>query len=192
MLSMDHPSEAWGNMLFKNRKDRSGRSQTPRQQDTPTGPPVARSNQPRDQSFIARDIVIEGNITSQGELHIDGTIKGIVTADTCIVEQYGKVIGEVHAIEIYIYGAVEGPLVAQHVHVLSGGRVRGDIWQDTISIEHGADVLGQFLRNSQDPAQTTPGESSSAIFEDFYAKARENQSSGENAPVIAAKFANKR
>jgi hypothetical protein len=86
---------------------------------------------------------------------------------------------------------------------MSGGVLRGDIWHDTISIEQGADVLGQFLRHSQELQSSTtyqatntstsePAVNGSAIFDDFYAKARSSQSNGENAPIKSARVSSGR
>jgi cytoskeletal protein CcmA (bactofilin family) len=99
-------------------------------------------------SFIAHDLVVTGNISTHGELHINGTVTGHVAAQVCVIDVNGRVDGEVRANAIFVQGTVNGPLSASHVHVYPGGRVRGDITHETITIENGADVLGQFKRHT--------------------------------------------
>jgi cytoskeletal protein CcmA (bactofilin family) len=103
-------------------------------------------------SVIAVDLVVTGQVRTQGELHINGTVKGTVEAHTCVVEAEGQIDGDVRAVAIYVHGRINGPLYASHVHVFPNAIVRGDIVHDTISIENGADVLGQFLRHQSQPA----------------------------------------
>jgi cytoskeletal protein CcmA (bactofilin family) len=104
-------------------------------------------------SFIAHDLVVTGNISTHGELHINGTVTGHVAAQVCVVDVNGRVDGEIRANAIFVQGTVNGPLSASHVHVYPGGRVRGDITHETITIENGADVLGQFKRHTTEVRQ---------------------------------------
>jgi cytoskeletal protein CcmA (bactofilin family) len=104
-------------------------------------------------SFIAHDLVVTGNISTHGELHINGTVTGHVAAQVCVVDVNGRVDGEIRANAIFVQGTVNGPLSASHVHVYPGGRVRGDITHETITIENGADVLGQFKRHTTEMRQ---------------------------------------
>jgi cytoskeletal protein CcmA (bactofilin family) len=97
-------------------------------------------------SIVAQDVIIEGNITASGELHIDGTVYGSVRAKSCVIDMNGFVQGELIAEEIFIRGRVMGPIRGVHVNLYAGAQVEGDILNDTISIENGANIYGMISR----------------------------------------------
>jgi cytoskeletal protein CcmA (bactofilin family) len=96
--------------------------------------------------MVAQDVTIEGNITTTGELHIDGTVYGAVRARSCVIDLNGFVHGEITADEIYIRGRVIGPIRGAHVNLYAGAQVEGDILNETISIENGANIYGMISR----------------------------------------------
>jgi cytoskeletal protein CcmA (bactofilin family) len=97
-------------------------------------------------TLIAQDVTVEGNVTTNGELHIDGTIYGIVRARSCVIDMNGFVHGEIIAEDIFIRGRVVGPIRGTHVNLYAGAQVEGDILNETISIENGANVYGMISR----------------------------------------------
>ena len=97
-------------------------------------------------SIVAQDVTIEGNITAAGELHIDGTVFGSVRAKSCVVDMNGFIQGELVAEEIFIRGRVMGPIRGLHVNLYAGAQVEGDILNETISIENGANIYGMISR----------------------------------------------
>lgn len=158
-------------------------------------------------SFVAHDLVIKGDISTSGDLHINGTVTGHITAQVCVIEFNGKIDGEIHASAIFVHGTVNGPLYASHIHVFPGGRVRGDINYDTITIDNGADVLGHFKHNvptpvhQRQPTPTTPSPSfsgpparvatpenhSPSIFDDYFPVAEEPHENGRFTPIKVVK-----
>lgn len=109
-------------------------------------------------SIIAQDVVIEGNVTATGELHIDGTVYGSVRANSCVVDMNGFVQGEIIASEVFVRGRVIGPISGNTVNLYAGAQVEGDIVNQSISIENGANVYGMISRMDQpiDVANTLP------------------------------------
>ncbi len=97
-------------------------------------------------SIVAQDVTIEGNITTGGELHIDGTVFGSVRAKSCVIDMNGFVQGDLVAEEIFIRGRVMGPIRGLHVNLYAGAQVEGDILNETISIENGANIYGMISR----------------------------------------------
>jgi cytoskeletal protein CcmA (bactofilin family) len=155
-------------------------------------------------SFIAHDLVVTGNISTHGELHINGTVTGHVAAQVCVIDVNGRVDGEIRANAIFVQGTVNGPLFASHVHVYPGGRVRGDIAHETITIENGADVLGQFKRHTAETPQAAPRSAAfiapsapvppplaqaagQNIFDDFFGADDQPDESGKYAPIKVVK-----
>jgi cytoskeletal protein CcmA (bactofilin family) len=120
-------------MLFKRGKKANGHAT----QATPMGP-----------SYISPDLVIEGNVMSEGELHIDGTVHGTVQVNICVVESNGEVNGAINATVVYVRGKVFGPINAAEVHLYAGAHVEGDVTNEVISVEHGAHIYGAIRRSS--------------------------------------------
>jgi cytoskeletal protein CcmA (bactofilin family) len=95
-------------------------------------------------SYIARDTTLEGNLICDGEIHIDGAVRGSVRAHTCLVEEHGEVHGEISADNIFIRGRVIGPVNGINVHIHAGAHVEGNVMNETLSIENGAYVYGSI------------------------------------------------
>lgn len=119
------------------------------------------SSQNSGASIVAQEVTIEGNITAAGELHIDGTIYGSVRAKSCVIDSNGFVQGEVVAEEIFIRGRVIGPIRGVHVNLYAGAQVEGDILNDTISIENGANVYGMIGRAEGPIGDAQPAQAAS-------------------------------
>lgn len=92
--------------------------------------------------------MFEGHISCDGELHIDGTIRGTVQAGLCVVDEAGVVQGTVSGNTIHVRGRVLGPIQGSSVYIHAGAHVEGDVFNDTISIENGAYVYGSIRHNA--------------------------------------------
>ncbi len=119
------------------------RTQTP--EETPKKPKPAAGP-----SILTSDLALEGNLATNGELQIDGTVHGSVRASACIVEANGAVHGPIVAEDVFIRGRVIGPICGVHVTVVAGGHVEGDVLNQSIAIENGAYIDGK-IRRSEDP-----------------------------------------
>ncbi len=117
-------------------------------------PHAIQSIQNAQPTLIAHDVTIEGNVTTTGELHIDGTVYGAVRARSCVIDMNGFVHGEIVADEVFIRGRVIGPIRGAHVNLYAGAQVEGDILNETISIENGANIYGMISR-SEVPSQAS-------------------------------------
>lgn len=93
-------------------------------------------------THIGPDSTVDGNLLSEGDVRIEGTVRGAVRARCCIIAESGVVEGEVNADEVIVHGRVTGPLIARHVHLQPGARVEGDVTSETIAIETGARLSG--------------------------------------------------
>jgi cytoskeletal protein CcmA (bactofilin family) len=107
-------------------------------------------------SFIGPEVVIDGNITTGAQLHIDGRIEGHVHCGQLVQGASGTVAGDIVADEARIAGLVEGTVSAKTLIVEASGRVTGDVTYETISIAAGAQIDGRLARRAalaagQDP-----------------------------------------
>jgi cytoskeletal protein CcmA (bactofilin family) len=113
---------------------------------------TARPTGPSEPSYIGRDTIVDGHITSDGEVHVDGTVRGAVRAQVCVIDQHGVVDGEVTGEVVHVRGRIIGPIQGSKVYIHAGSHVEGDVFQDTISIENGAYVYGTIRHNVPPPS----------------------------------------
>ena len=104
-------------------------------------------------SFIAKEMHIEGNCVTDGQLRIEGKISGNVTVHGIELVASGSVDGDVIAAEgtksdqvFVICGLVTGAVRAPQVEVRQGGRVHGGVVADEAVI-HGQVHGGILARN---------------------------------------------
>lgn len=109
-----------------------------------------------DPSYIARDTSFEGNIICDGEIHIDGMVRGTVRAHTCLIDAHGEIHGELIAQHIFIRGRMIGPITGSHVNIQAGAHVEGNVTNETISIENGAYVFGSMRQGGLNQPQAAP------------------------------------
>ena len=110
---------------------------------------------PTEPSFIARDTSFEGNVSSDGEIHIDGEMRGSIRAHTCLVDSHGEVHGGISAQFVVVRGRVIGPITAAQVTIQAGAHVEGNVINENIIIENGAHVIGSITRSTSAAAPIT-------------------------------------
>ena len=94
-------------------------------------------------SVIGDAATIVGDLTSEGEIEVQGTVEGNIRSRRVKVGEGGQVHGEIVAEAVDIRGLVEGPVVAAIVAVARTARVIGHITHRELSIEPGAYLEGR-------------------------------------------------
>ncbi len=97
-------------------------------------------------SIISADLVITGNLVSEGEIQIDGTVKGDIQSRELLVGETALIEGEIVAEAIRVHGKVDGQIKALNVSLAKSAHVVGDILHDNLSIETGAFLEGHCKR----------------------------------------------
>ena len=114
-------------------------------------------------SLVSADLEIVGNLTTDGELHIDGTVEGDISCKQLTVGASAVLCGKITADAVEVRGRVEGEIRARLVQATGTAEIVGDIWHDILSIDSGAFLNGHCRRNDSAPerAETpTPGTAS--------------------------------
>jgi len=105
-------------------------------------------------SIISPDLEIVGDLKSDGEIQIDGTVKGDIKGHMLTVGEQGKVDGSTVAETVRIFGTVNGRVQAKTVRLDKSARVTADITHETLTIEAGAYFEGQVQSlESVDPGR---------------------------------------
>ena len=116
----------------------------------PDATPTTAAAADRKRSVIAEDIVIEGNIISQGILEFGGQITGDVTADAVVLTPAARVRGRVRARQLTIEGELQGAATALNVSIKTGAIVKANFAYETLEVASGAQVDGEYKRISAD------------------------------------------
>jgi cytoskeletal protein CcmA (bactofilin family) len=107
-------------------------------------------------SIIGSELKVIGTLVSSGDLTIDGNVEGGVRAKgRVIVNQGGKITGNLYAEEATLKGSIEGSVFAKIVHLSLTCRLKGDLLYSRLAIEQGAYFNGN-CRHSDDPASKVP------------------------------------
>jgi cytoskeletal protein CcmA (bactofilin family) len=95
-------------------------------------------------NLISSGTDITGDIKSNGDIRIDGTLKGnLSTKGKVVIGPTGKVIGEVICKNSEVSGVIEGKInVGQLLNLKASSRILGDISTSKLSIEPGALFTG--------------------------------------------------
>jgi cytoskeletal protein CcmA (bactofilin family) len=116
-------------------------------------------------SFIGQDARFQGNIVTQSEIHIDGTVDGSVQAHTCLVDRNGEVNGSISAQFVVVRGRVLGPITATQVTIQKGAHVEGEVMHEGLSIEHGAYVMGTITQGGASTPQGLANSFGGSLFQ---------------------------
>ena len=107
-------------------------------------------------TIISSDLRITGNITSEGEVQVDGVVDGDVRGAKVSIGASGHIAGAVSADRILVRGRVNGQIRAQLVTLTRTAQVKGDIYHETLSMESGAKLEGHCRRlNAVDSGEET-------------------------------------
>ncbi len=127
--------------------------------NTPPRTPGAKSRNAAP-SLVSANLQVVGNLNTEGEIQIDGTVEGDITCNKLTVGESATISGEINADEIEVRGRVQGRIRARAVLLSKSANVTGDVWHDTLSIESGAFLEGHCKRNDSatTPAAPKPAE----------------------------------
>lgn len=97
-------------------------------------------------SVLSSDLTVVGNIKTEGDIQIEGTIEGDVRAHQLTVGETATIKGEIVGDDVVVNGRVVGRVRGLRVRLSASARVEGDIIHKTIAIESGAHFEGSVQR----------------------------------------------
>jgi cytoskeletal protein CcmA (bactofilin family) len=104
-------------------------------------------------SFIGETMEIEGDITSDEDITVQGKVKGnIIVSTTLTIGKSGKVQADIKASIVRIIGEAWGNIIASDkVEILSQGRYTGNIQSQKLVVSDGAILNGNINQDAKNP-----------------------------------------
>ena len=104
-------------------------------------------------NLISNGTDITGDIKSNGDIRIDGTLKGnLSTKGKLVIGPTGKINGEIICKNSEVSGVIEGKItVSQLLNLKASSKIFGDIVTSKLAIEPGARFTGNCnMRDTED------------------------------------------
>lgn len=101
-------------------------------------------------SIIGEDLVVNGTLSSPGDIQVDGRIEGSVQCASLVVGDKAVIHGDVFAQNIAVRGRIEGNVRGNMVQLSTSCHIEGDIYQRALAVEPGAHFDGN-CRHTQNP-----------------------------------------
>ena len=93
-------------------------------------------------SVIGSDLKVVGNMYSDGDIQVEGTVEGDIACAALTVGQYAQIKGSISAETLEILGSVRGKVKATSVELATTAKAACDIDYCVLSIQEGAVVDG--------------------------------------------------
>ena len=105
-----------------------------------TKPQISGKEPPLPVSKLGRGLTVIGQLDTDGELHIHGSIQGRINAGTLVVASEGNVEGDIVAHDVHVIGRLNGRIFAVNVTLASSADVTGRVFHNAITVERGARI----------------------------------------------------
>lgn len=97
-------------------------------------------------SLIAENVSLEGDLASDGDVQLDGAVRGDLKVAHLSIGETGQVEGAITADAVEIRGRVVGTITAKAVRLYATARVDGDLTHAQLSIDAGAQFAGRSVK----------------------------------------------
>ncbi|WP_374468436.1 polymer-forming cytoskeletal protein [Phenylobacterium sp.] len=121
----------------------------PAKSPTSNRPEATDSQPPRKMiaaSLIAENVSVAGDLATDGDVQLDGAVRGDLHVGRLTIGETGQVEGAIEAEAVDVRGRVTGSITAQEVRLHASAMVTGDITHTQLAIDAGARFEGRSLR----------------------------------------------
>lgn len=115
---------------------------------TPSASPnrLGRTSERASVSVVGPDLVIVGDLVSNGQVQVDGEVQGDIHGTHIVIGEGARITGGVVSEEVIVRGAVTGSIRCRKVMLQAESKVEGDIYHKSLAIEQGAHFEGRSRR----------------------------------------------
>ncbi len=118
-----------------------------------------KNRQSNGESFLDKDVSIEGLLEFQQSMRIEGRVKGQVRSreGTLVVGEQAVLEGDVHVAVALVRGRIKGTLTAsRRVEMEKPAVMEGDICSPAVSIARGVAFNGKCIMNAKSEPSSKP------------------------------------
>ena len=123
-------------------------------------------------TLVGENTEVTGNIRFTGGLHVEGVVKGNISADAdtnsvLSLSDQGTIEGEINVPFNVIDGTVLGNVYSsEHIELESKSRITGDVYYNLLEISSGGQVSGRLV-HTPDAGQAEPRRIDDIINDDY-------------------------
>ena len=136
-------------MFSKTQTSTKPSTNTPSEPKKKTSSPTRVKASTSTPSILSRDLVITGEISTDGDVQIEGRLEGNVKATTLTIGEQGAVNGKITAGKVLVRGKVTGKIDAGSIEMSETANVLADLVQDHLTIANGAFFDGKCSRKTK-------------------------------------------
>jgi cytoskeletal protein CcmA (bactofilin family) len=97
-------------------------------------------------SLIAENVSLTGDLVSDGDVQLDGAVRGDLRVAHLSIGETGQVEGAIEADAVEIRGRVAGTITAKSVRLYATARVDGDLTHVQLALDAGAQFAGRSVK----------------------------------------------
>ena len=112
-------------------------------------------------SIITQGIDFTGEVNTEGDIHLDGTMKGLIKANEVVIGPNGSFEGEIISNILIVSGNIKGKFNIKNLHIRKDGTLSGKAKYLLVTIDSGGKVLGELGLGKVPRAVTTSANKSS-------------------------------
>jgi len=105
-------------------------------------PDQAPKSGPAMPTIISSDLTLDGNLTSDGEIQIEGVIKGNITSASIVIGKTGSIIGDIAANKVIVCGRIRGNMRVREIIFSANCHAEGNLVCQALTVEPGAHFEG--------------------------------------------------
>jgi cytoskeletal protein CcmA (bactofilin family) len=95
-------------------------------------------------TIIGEGIDFSGEVNTEGNIHVDGIMRGAIRAQEVVIGPYGDFDGEIVADILIVNGNIKGKFNVKSLQVKKNGLLQGKIRYEVIIVEAGGKILGEL------------------------------------------------
>jgi cytoskeletal protein CcmA (bactofilin family) len=96
-------------------------------------------------TIISEGSSLDGNLTFEGLVHLDGKFKGNLKADKVVVGKNGLFSGNLVANSVTISGQIKGDVTCQSIGIKNGSKIVAKIQYEVIEMQAGTVISGELI-----------------------------------------------
>ena len=95
-------------------------------------------------SIIGEGIDFSGEINTEGNIHIDGIMRGVIRANEVVIGPNGEFDGEIIADILIINGTIKGKFSIKNLHIRKEGLLQGRAKYEILVVDIGGRIQGEL------------------------------------------------